>query len=853
MNNSRNKTTITIALILTIAITLSAFPIASAQDDEVLTKATIAYLGAIPNPVGVNQDVLLHVGITDYRSSADQGWEGITVSVIDPTGHEETLGPFTTDSTGGTGALFTPTIPGEYTLQTHFPEQTVEVAPSHFGLFSGTVTYLASESEEITLTVLEDAIPYYPGHSLPNEYWDRPIDAQLREWASVAGSWVRDPDNLYAPYNDGPETSHIIWTKELTTGGLTGGELGGTSYGTGDAYEGKWPVRFILAGRLYYEVGGARPDQPTVTHCVDLNTGEEIWSKVFMDNQSISFGQILYWTGFNYHGAFPYLWVSAGGNWYAHDAYTGDWMFTIENVPSGTTVYDENNAIYIVNVDTTNARMTVWSMNALCLSQAVGSGLGSWGNQVHQKVFDAEAYPDAFTTNVTIEEGLIGSVSAASYGDRVIGAVSSTAGVTMWGLSLAAGDEGDLLFNETWDAPAYWAEANLTVTGAMGGWAAWSFEDKVAVLYARETREHFGFSLETGEYMWGPTPSEHYLNALEDSPSYVRHIAYGRLYSASVGGILYCYDVETGDLLWTYEANDPYSEMLWSNNWWIKPLFITDGKIYISHTEHSSVDPRPRGAPFVCLDAITGDVIFRIDGAFRTTRWGGRAIIGDSIIMAMNTYDQRLYAISKGPTAMTVEAPLLAANIGSSVTIRGSVMDVSPGTADTVLAARFPNGVPAVSDASMNDWMKYVYMQFERPADAVGVNVKLEAIDPNGNYQSLGTTTTDSYGNYGFAFAPDTEGTYTIIATFDGSESYYGSTETTYLTVDPALAASTPMEPDTETPETPDTQTPDTETPDTETPATEAPLISTEVAIIAAVAVACVIGVAAFFALRKRK
>ncbi len=145
----------------------------------------------------------------------------------------------------------------------------------------------------------------------------------------------------------------------------------------------------------------------------------------------------------------------------------------------------------------------------------------------------------------------------------------------------------------------------------------------------------------------GPTPSEYYLNALEDSRAFIANIAYGKLYTASVGGIVYCYDIQTGNVEWTCEVTDPYSEMLWSNNWWVKPLFITGGKIYVSHTEHSPVDPRPRGAPFVCLDAETCEVIFRVDGAFRTTRWGGRGMIADSIIALMDTYDQRIYAIGK--------------------------------------------------------------------------------------------------------------------------------------------------------------------------------------------------------------
>ena len=87
--------------------------------------------------------------------------------------------------------------------------------------------YLASsETEEYELVVQNDPVPYYPGNALPSEYWSRPIDSQLREWYSVAGSWVATPNNLYAPYNDAPESAHILWTRPIgdTMGGLaTGG------------------------------------------------------------------------------------------------------------------------------------------------------------------------------------------------------------------------------------------------------------------------------------------------------------------------------------------------------------------------------------------------------------------------------------------------------------------------------------------------------------------------------------------------------------------------------------------------------------------------------------------------------
>jgi outer membrane protein assembly factor BamB len=792
ISNKSKISAITFVILLTISAILVALPTAAAQTQ---TKATVCYLGAMPNPVGVNQPVLLHVGITDYLSSREMGWEDMTISVEDPEGVESTIEIEKTDSTGGTGYLFTPTKSGIYILQAHFPTQTILVTPFFWG-DPYNLTYLASDSEIVELEVLSEPIDYYPGHSLPSEYWARPIDAQLREWSEVSGSWPTIPENMYAPYNDGPETAHILWTKPFTTGGLAGGELGDLSFEIGDAYEGKWvgssgayswhSTSIILAGKLYYQAGGSRGLTPVVYHCVDLHTGEELWTKTFLDNRTITFGQIFYWDGFNMHGAFAYLYVAVGSDWHVFDAFTGDWRFTVENVPSGTRVYDELNHIYIVSVNR-NGWMGVWDMTACCLGVATGYGAGSWGNTVAMKTIDADEHPEAWT-NVTIPTGLTG-VQRAWYGDRVIGGSVSQEEVTLWGLSLEEGNEGDLLFNNTWEAPDYWTEMNVTISGFQGGFFVWSQEDKVAIMWIKETREHYGFSLETGKKIWGPTPRQYYLDAMEDSIAESRTIAYGKFYSASVGGILYCYDVSNGTLLWTYEATDPYQEMLWSNNWWIKPLFVTDGKIYVAHLEHSPVDPRPRGAPFVCVDAETGDEVWRIDGAFRQTRWGGRAIIGDSIIATQNTYDQRVYAIGKGPSKTTVTAFPKAVPLGTAVVIEGTVMDVSPGTEEIAQRMRFPNGVPAISDAEMSEWMKYVYMQFAHPPDPTGVEVILNAVDSDGVWHDMDRTTSDLSGKYSYVWYPDTEGTYTIVASFMGSGAYYASYAQATVSVGAAPAA----------------------------------------------------------------
>jgi hypothetical protein len=882
----------TLVLTLTFAAISVVLPAAIAQEVEVTTKSTFAYIGAIPNPAGVGQEVLLHIGITESLTTTTDSWKNLTVTVEKPDGTTQTLGPFKTDATGGTGAIFVPDQVGTYTLQTHFPEQWYNYTAFDFftmSMVTRHVFYEASSSEKLALVVQEERIEGHPGYSLPSEYWTRPIDAQLREWSTISGSWLTVPENFFTPYNEGPESSHILWTKPLTIGGLVGGELGGHSFEIGDAYEGKWTgstssyawlsTSIILAGRLYYQ--HTDRENPVVYHCVDLRTGEELWSKTFMNNQTIDFGQLFYWDAYNMHGTFAYLWITTGGggffgpptpeNWYAFDAFTGDWIYTMEDVPSGTNLYGPKGEIYRYTVDLMGGTVSLWNSSKVVLRGLTGSSAGSWGNNAHGNTFNASR---GIEWTKPIPTGLPGSVQKTYFGDRIIGGSLSTTEVNVWGINVNStrGEIGTLMFNSTWNAPAYWAEGDVTIGGFGGGWMSWSQEDKVGVLWVKETREHFGFSLETGENLWGPTPSQYYLDAVEDTPVESRAIAYGRLYSASVGGIVYCYNVTTGEFLWDYHAEDPYQEYLFANDWWLKPLFITDGKIYVGHYEHSPIDPRPRGAPFVCLNATTGEVIWRANGLFRQTRWGGRAIIGDSVIATMDTYDQRVYAIGKGPSKTTVSIQTDLTTHGSSVLIKGMVTDESPGTKEYSVTARFPNGVPAVSDESMNEWMLYVYKQFPNPQDIEGVEVVITTFDPNGNTYELGRTTTETDGTFGCVVDPPVPGKYKIIATFEGSDSYYGSSATTYLWVEEAPSPAQPIEPEPTEPEPtepeptepepteptepeptePEPTEPEPTEPEPTEPA-EAPFITTETAIIAAVIVAVIIGIAAYWQLRKRK
>ena len=152
----------------------------------------------------------------------------------------------------------------------------------------------------------------------------------------------------------------------------------------------------------------------------------------------------------------------------------------------------------------------------------------------------------------------------------------------------------------------------------------------------------------------------------------------------------------------------------------------------------------------------------------------------------MDTYDQRVYAIGKGPTQTTMMVSPKVSVEGSSVLVEGSVLDVSPGLNTAALTARFPNGVAAVSDDSQSPWMLYVWKQFSRPADVTGVPVTIDVLDANGNYRNIGTTTSDASGAFSFAWQPDIPGKYTVYVTFAGSAAYYPSYTQSAFVVDSA-------------------------------------------------------------------
>ena len=807
MKMTKSKTTIAIAILI-FAMTLSLF--AKPTNAQAPTLKTYPFVDAVPNPVGVGEETLIRFGIFQELGSVEFGWKNITITVTKPDTTTETLGPYTTDSTGGTAVLYTPNQVGTYKLKMNFPQQLCPL--TFFNLEGGNLILegtimQASTTDVLNLVVQQEPLPSYPDQPLPAEYWTRPIDPQLRSWYSISGNWIARPDNWFAPDNAAPETPHVLWAKPLDYyGGLTGGLLGPTqvpaSHETGDAYEGKWQSSVIIDGILFYNrmpasFAGSFQHQNGI-FAVDLRTGQQIW---FRNNTWLSFGQILYFNSWNYDGVYQYLWDTTNpGTWNAYSPSTGEWLYSMTNVPAGTQFYGPNGEICIMVIDSANHRLALWNSTAAGFAhypEHAGYMLGdygSWAHFVHGLTFDASV-PGAYTWNVSIPAGIEPGLSFFApilkvYPDRVMSIAFNDTQVRVWALNTKdltnASTSTSLLFDKTWSAPAEWLAGSNTIhyAGATNDVA-----NGVIAVWDKELRTFYGFSTETGNYLWA-TAGEHFLDIYGfGNVEHTWLFAYGHLYSVGVAGIVYCYDQQTGKTLWTYNMTEPFNEVVTGDNWWGWITFISDGKVYVGTVEHSAEMPIPRGGPYVCLNATTGDVIWRVNGMFRQTRWGGDAILGDSIIATMDTYDQQIYAIGKGPTTTTVSAPDLSSTFGSSVVIKGTVMDTASGTKNEGITARFPNGVPAVSDDSQSEWMLYVYKQFGRPLNATGVDVSIDVLDANGNFRNIGTTKTDTNGFYTFQWKPDISGQFTVYASFGGSKAYYGSYTETSFAVDPAPTA----------------------------------------------------------------
>ena len=276
------------------------------------------------------------------------------------------------------------------------------------------------------------------------------------------------------------------------------------------------------------------------------------------------------------------------------------------------------------------------------------------------------------------------------------------------------------------------------------------------------------------------------LSTLEDGGA----IAYGKCYMWDFGGYVSAIDLSTATLNWTLPPRDagyntPYGVYPY---WHFGTHSIADGKIFLSESRMYD-PPLFANAHKMAINCTDGSVVWSVLGFY------GRepSVIADGYMVGWNSYDCQIYTFGKGTTQTTATVGNNVVTEGNSVLITGSVLDKSAGTTDNDRSARFPNGVAAVSDASEEAYMEYVYMQQPCPNNVTGVPVTINVMDANGNYRTIGTTTSDGTGFYSYQWTPDVTGKYTVYVIYGGSESYWGSQAATAFAVDSAAPTASPV------------------------------------------------------------
>lgn len=152
------------------------------------------------------------------------------------------------------------------------------------------------------------------------------------------------------------------------------------------------------------------------------------------------------------------------------------------------------------------------------------------------------------------------------------------------------------------------------------------------------------------------------------------------------------------------------------------------------------------------------------------------------------SYTGVLYVLGKGKSETTVTAPDTVVPQGTGLVIKGTVLDLSPAQ----------TGTPCVSKESMSTQMEYLHKQLPIGGlwgneTITGVPVVLTAMDSNGNAIPIDTVTTNGYyGTYSCEWIPPHEGTYEIIASFAGDDSYGSSGASTGIVVGAASSTTQP-------------------------------------------------------------
>jgi hypothetical protein len=765
-----------------------------------------AFLSVSPNPIGVNQELLVNVWIT-FPSGEGKYMSHYSVIITDPDGQTQEVRLVSYVADGTSWFAYTPYKTGTYQFQFFFAG---EYSPEGYymdgnhsyertGAFANAIynpdIYVAPAQSPITyLTVQEGTVYPWQLKLADDSYWTHPVQPNMRDsWemlghypysygniVNVAGNaWH---DNWYGPFVPAVTTPHIVWKRTANVAGLIGGEGGAYS-----ALSSPGTPSVIYMGRAYqtrYETINGVPTNCAV--CYDLRTGELIY-------------------------AIP---VSQGGVTPAHITYVypggsnvvpgsiADQSLTVElSAINGGVLRKINPTTGVV----TNVTIPVFSGNGSNMELFFREGIYYSFQGI--KTNTANPAPDVTVTE-SYDGFLIAWTSAgttSNFNSRIISNVSITL-PTSYRTPYQTSNYGNVLGAVDYDAMITVQQHRFIYGGFYGysleaidlttGKTLWTFTSDVNEMSSAyrptncwvrngryiaqmELGSIKAWDLQTGKELWETYTHDDYPWGefwMYDEAAYMNLI-----YSTGYTGV-WAHDETDGSLVWQYAYEAPPFETPYSSNgmatYTVQDIRVIGGYLYVSDNEHTPSQPAQRGWGMRCLDGLTGELLWKISG---TRMQAGASAYG--YLTAASNYDGTMYVLGKGQSKTSISGPQTAITKGSSIVLTGKVLDQSP--ASTAIT---PEGIACVADECMDMWMDYIYLQM--PMGGLygnkivkGVEVFLTAENEHGEYTYIGEAYTDSSGTFSFLWTPEEVGKYTVTATFGGSEAYGSSFDTTAIGV----------------------------------------------------------------------
>lgn len=761
-----------------------------------------AYLSFRPNPVGLGQTFLVNMWMTPALHAA-RYFKDFEVSIMNPSGETQVvkIDSYRADTTAWFEWVADEV--GVWKLKfdfkgAYFPagNYSTEFGAVMYGQattfsFPQSCYYTPSSTGWQELVVQEETVASWAGVPLPTDYWTRPISPENREWWWISGhfpwrgpgggaAWPEDTNMFWAngdryrftPWVQAPNTAHVVWRRQGAIGGMLGPFEGDIK--VEDLTSGGGNPSIIYQGRCYQTISEVDPTSnsaaaKTYWVCYDLRTGQTYWKRPLLTGESAP-SAIMYYEGYSE--------VPGGESRFSKDVH-------LVTITGGRLVtYSPWNGAVSLNISISPLTSGTYYKNAYWLTvQDLGASAGA--NRYRLINWTIEAIPGQFMVSSTVwRMNIMNNISWPWSGlgttwDMESGIAVSTNPVTpaavgaWYGTSVQAASliTGAQLWNKTYPETIYSGASTVADHG------------KVAIITMNGY--WLGLNLNDGSVAWRSDE----LDYPWDNPgfgSYGVASAYGMFIRFAYSGV-YAHYWDTGKEAWKYEAPaNPYETPYVNPNGSSVYSFnaaglIADGKLYAYNTEHTPTQPITRGWGLHCINMTTGEGVWNITGCMTP------GAIADGYLVASNSFDGYTYSFGKGQTDTTVSAPQTAINLGQSIVLTGSVLDISPSQPNT----------PCVSKESMKDWMEYLHMQHAIPNNVIGVPVSIDAVDPNCNFIHIGDTTTDGMsGTFGYTWEPEIPGEYRVSATFMGDDSYGSSFATTYVSVleaETATPTSTPI------------------------------------------------------------